>query len=257
MRTSITKNFLDKIHGNVFVSDSFHETTNNSKLQRKTAHKIPQSWIKVNFKTYQRLPKISLKGLSLPDSILASIMTKRRSVRQFSGKHITKKELHYLLFQSSGLTYPNKLLDQSRRPYPSAGARYPLEIYPLVLHCNNVEKGLYHYNVKEDSLELLLKGNHSKWLTKITGEQTWVSKSAVVFIITAVLDRTRIKYEDRGYRYVLLEAGHLGQNISLLTTELKMGSCALGGYIDSEVNKLLDIQLQKEVAIYVIAVGKI
>ena len=60
-----------------------------------------------------------------------------------------------------------------------------------------------------------------------------------VIIITGVLDRTRIKYKDRGYRYVLLEAGHMSQNICLLATELGLSSCALGGYIDSEFNKLV------------------
>jgi len=55
----------------------------------------------------------------------------------------------------------------------------------------------------------------------------------------------------------LLEAGHLGQNVCLLATERNLGVCPLGGYLDDEVNKLLDIQLQKEVALYMIAVGKI
>lgn len=69
--------------------------------------------------------------------------------------------------------------------------------------------------------------------------------------------RTRIKYGDRGYRLTLIEAGHLSQNILLLATELGLGSCPLAGFIDSEVNKLLDISLQKEVALYMIAIGKL
>jgi SagB-type dehydrogenase family enzyme len=84
-----------------------------------------------------------------------------------------------------------------------------------------------------------------------------VGKAAVILFITGVLDRTRIKYGERGYRYVLIETGHLGQNIALLATELGLGSCALGGFIDSEVNVLLDINLQKEFVLYLIAVGNI
>ena len=63
------------------------------------------------------------------------------------------------------------------------------------------------------------------------------------------MDRNRIKYYDRGYRFSLLEAGHLGQNICLLAEKRKLGSCPLGGYIDSEVDKLLDIQNTKEVTL--------
>lgn len=162
-----------------------------------------------------------------------------------------------MLFSSSGLISRGKSLDQSRRPYPSAGARYPLEVYPIVLNCIGLKKGLYHYNVKENFLELLLGEDLSKWLIKVTGGEGWIENAGVIFIITGVLDRTRIKYGNRGYRYALIEAGHLGQNLCLLATELGLGSCPLGGYIDEEVNKLLDINIQKESALYLITVGKI
>lgn len=128
---------------------------------------------------------------------------------------------------------------------------------PIILNCEGIRKGLYHYNVKENFLELLLEENLDKWIIKSTGREKWIKNAAVVFIITGVLDRTRIKYGDRGYRYALIETGHLGQNICLLATELNLGSCSLGGYIDEEVNKLLDIDSQKEVALYMIAIGKL
>ena len=54
-----------------------------------------------------------------------------------------------------------------------------------------------------------------------------------------------------------MEAGHLAQNLMLLTEESGLGSCAIGGYIDNEVNKLLDIQHTKEVTLYLITVGKV
>lgn len=130
-------------------------------------------------------------------------------------------------------------------------------MYPIILNCKGIEKGLYHYNVKENILEVLLKENLNRWIIKTTGGEKWIANSSVVFVITGVLDRTRIKYGDRGYRYSLIEAGHLGQNLCLLATELGLGTCPIGGFIDKEVNELLDIILQKEVALYLIAVGKI
>jgi len=197
MITNKTKRLLDKIHGNVFISDKFHLVTNKTKLNYISTKKIPQSWITINFKTYQRLPRISFKEIKLQKTRQSDLLSKRRSVRQFLGSAISKKELYYLLFQSSGLTYLGKSPDQSRRPYPSAGARYPLEIYPLILNCDNIEKGLYHYNVKEDVLELLLNKDLKEWISNITNGERWLEKAAVIFIITGVLDRTRVKYGDR------------------------------------------------------------
>ncbi|MBI2641937.1 SagB/ThcOx family dehydrogenase, partial [Candidatus Roizmanbacteria bacterium] len=138
-----------------------------------------------------------------------------------------------------------------------AGARYPLEIYLVVLNCFNLDEGLYHYNVKENILELLLKKDLSELLSKATGGEFWIKSIGVVFIITGVLDRTRIKYGDRGYRFVLIEAGHLAQNICLKATEFGLGTCPIGGFIDDEVNQLLDIHIQKEFTLYLIAIGHV
>lgn len=254
--TNNTKKLLEKIEGEQFASDKFHNFTNNKRLDASSIKDIPQSWIKIHFKTYPRLDRMKLGNIKIPTNKLSVILRKRRTIRQFSGFSISKSELYYLLFYSSGLISLGKSLDESRRFYPSAGARYPLEVYPIVLNCEGIKRGLYHYNIKENLLELLLKEDLSKWIIKTTGGEKWITNAAVVFIITGVLDRTRIKYGDRGYRFILIEVGHLSQNMLLLATELGLGSCPMGGYIDSEVNKLLDIDLQKEVALCLIAVGK-
>jgi len=259
MKKHYTRKLLEKLEGEQSISDKFHISTNNKKLDppnKLTSKNTPKSWIKIYFKTYPRMNKIKLNEIKFQANKLSDIFRKRSSVRHFSNIPISKKELSYLLFASCGLINLGKTLDESRRPYPSAGARYPLEVYPLVLNCEEIKNGLYHYNVKENSLELLLEEDLRYWVTKNTNGEKWTATTAVIFIITGVLDRTRIKYGERGYRYALLEAGHLGQNICLLATELGLGSCALGGYIDQEVDKLLDIDLQKEFTLYLIAVGK-
>lgn len=250
-----TKKLLKTLEKNALVSDQFHKVSSNKKIVKTDLKDIPQSWVKVNFKTYPRLPKVYFKH-SLPDKKISVLIRKRRSIREFSGSPISLKQLHYLLLNSAGIINPYNDIDQSRRSYPSAGARYPLEVYPLILNCVGVEKGLYHYSVKEDCLELIQKGNLENELLRGTGGEEWLKQAAVVFIITGVLDRTRIKYYERGYRFVLIEAGHLAQNICLLTTELDLGCCPLGGFIDSYFDELLDISLQKEFSLYLLAVGR-
>lgn len=257
MTNNNVKKLLEKIEGKQSISDKFHSLTKNKRLSTTITKDVPQSWIKIHFKTYPRLDKVNLNNVKMPVSKLTELLRRRRSIRQFSGLPISKKELSYLLFSSSGLTRLGKTFDDSRRSYPSAGARYPLEVYPIILNCEGLKKGLYHYNVKENSLELLLEEDLGKWLIEATGGEKWTTKVAVVFIITGVFDRTRIKYGDRGYRYALIEAGHLSQNLCLLATELGLGTCPIGGFIDDKVNQLLDIKFQKEFSLYVIAVGKL
>lgn len=247
---------LKRIEGKVSLSDKFHEKTNNREISSVDLKKIPESWTKVHFKTYPRFEKIVLNSTAQINGI-GSVMRQRRSIRQFSGVSLSKRALSNILYSGCGIIKPDKNIDNSRRPYPSAGARYPLEVYPIILHCKGFEKGLYHYNVLEHSLELILEQDLSNWLSKTMGKETWVLSSSTVFIISGVFDRTRIKYGDRGYRYALLEAGHLAQNFCLLATELGLGSCPIGGYVDSETDKLLDIQHTKESVLYLIAIGKV
>lgn len=257
MKKNDTQKLLEKTEGKQSISDKFHAFTNNKKLDVSSIKVFPESWTRIHFKTYPRFDRINLNNIEIPVNKLTGILRKRRSTRQFSGLSISKVELVYLLLLSCGLISFKKSIDETRRPYPSAGARYPLEVYPLILNCEGIKRGLYHYNVKENSLEIILEEDLKKWLIQVTGGEKWIVNTSVVFIITGVLGRMKIKYNDRGYRYMLIEAGHLGQNICLLATELSLGVCPLGGYIDDEVNKLLDINLQKECSLYLIAVGKL
>lgn len=92
-------------------------------------------------------------------------------------------------------------------------------------------------------------------MAKITG-QDWVKKSSAVLIISAIYKRTEIKYGSRGFRYVLLEAGHVGQNIYLIASALKLKCCVIGGYLDKEINALLDLDPDQEIVLYLIALAK-
>lgn len=254
-KTSTTK-LLRQVEGKAYISDIFHKKTNNKTLDAKSdPNNWPDSWKKIHFKTYPRLEKIPLQVLELDD--VNTIILKRRSIRHFTGKPITIGQLSYLLHSSCGLIHLDGDFDNTRRPYPSAGARYPLEVYPIILSVEGLEKGLYHYNVRDSVLELLLEKDLSSWISDVFGKQDWMLQSSVVFIITGVLDRSRIKYRDRGYRFSLIEAGHLGQNICLFAAKIGLGTCPLSGYVDEEVDNLLDIQHTKEVTLYTVVLGNI
>lgn len=257
MKRNYKHQLLEQLEGKRCPSDEFNRVTNNKAVAVKSPKKIPKSWTTVHFKTYPRLNKIRLtKIFSKKESLLIHTLKRRRSTRIFSSVPISIKDLSYLLLYSSGIVNFKSELDESNRFYPSAGARYPLEIYPLVVNgTEDLKAGLYHYNVKEHFLEILLENDLKRSLLEATGNFEQITNASVVFIITGVLNRTRVKYGDRAYRYVLLEAGHMAQNLLLLATGLEMANLAVGGYVDSKITKLLDLELVKEVPLYMIVVG--
>ena len=145
-------------------------------------------------------------------------------------------------------------MNKKLRVSPSAGARYPLEIYPLIFSAKDLDCGIYHYNVKSHSLELLKKGDFKSQFFKCVG-QDMILKCSMLIVISAIFNRTKDKYGERGYRYVLLDAGHLAQNAYLIATRLSLGCCTIGGFLDNEINKLLKIDGLTESSIYLIAIG--
>lgn len=79
----------------------------------------------------------------------------------------------------------------------------------------------------------------------------------MVLVFTTVFQRLRWRYQERTYRYALLEAGHLGQNVYLTATSMGVEACAVGAFLDDGLNAMLDIDGQQEAALYLLSVGNV
>lgn len=218
--------------------------------------KWPEAWHTTYYKSYPRLPKVSLeKGLLT--KALGDVLHRRVSRRDFSSRPLTKKELSILLQYSCGISTTFEDEDRWRRTYPSGGARYPVEIYPLVLiPPDDLGPGLYHYNVENHQLDVLWDHQFSKEEIASFFRYPWAREASVVIVMTAVFWRSQDKYGERGYRYILIEAGHIGQNLSLCAGALELKCCALAGTYDQKVEQVLDIDGVTESVIYALAFGK-
>lgn len=232
-----------------------------TKLKRLAEHakKYPSIWSKIFYKEYPRYPQIVLPvSTEVEKTDLFRTLISRKSTRKFSNRKLGMNEISKLLFFSAGI----KSTDVNgfpKRVYPSAGARYPLETYIIILrHVSGLEKGIYHYNIKMHSLETLRNGNLSKEIELIAGgvNRDTAKKSAFFMVVTAVFGRTEIKYGKTSFRLILLEGGHLAQNVALVASALGLGSCFIGGFIDDYLTKLLELDPEKELPIYIIALGK-
>src|SRR5581483_8006268 len=217
--------------------------------------KWPKTWKTVVFKEYPRLDKIILPDpLPLKNSLLTESLMKRKSIRNFSVEKFSLQKLSSILYWSGGLRENNPPW-QGKRFYPSGGGRYPLEIYVLSQNAE-LSQGLYHYNLRSHSLEILIDDEAINTGDFFSHDNTpWIKEAGCLLIITACFRRNTIKYGDRGYRHLLIETGFFGQNIYLVSTAMGIASCASGGYIDDKLNNLLDVDGIDESVIFVMASG--
>jgi len=143
------------------------------------------------------------------------------------------------------------------RAAPSAGALYPIEIYPVVRSVEGVKPGIYHYHVLSHALELIIEGGRSAQLAEACLSQRFIERAAVALVLTAVYGRTTQKYGERGYRYATLDCGHISENVYLAATAMGLGACAVGAFDDDRVNLLLGVDGEEESALLVLPVGPV
>lgn len=239
------------------ASKVFHKATKIKKLAKPLDPKEwPKIWTTVDFKSYPRYPYFKLPEPHLNTKLsFKEILITRRSIRTFSKTPLTLQDLSNLLFYSAGIK-GESYITGGERFYPSAGARYPLEIYPLILNVKDLKPGIYHYYVKKHGLEELYTGDKAKKMILSTFNPDWVYSSSFILIISAVFYRTQIKYYERGYRHILAEVGFLSQNVYLVSTALGFVCCSLGGYYDDGLNKLIDLEEDVEAVVGAIALGR-
>lgn len=139
-----------------------------------------------------------------------------------------------------------------RRTVPSAGALYPLELYVVSRDVPGLEPAVHHYDPLSHRLEELWPVPEET--LSIFADPAPAQAPLLVFV-TAMLWRTRFKYGLRGYRFALLEAGHLMQNLVLAAAALELAAIPIGGFYDRRVEAVLRIDGVNEVALYCAAVG--
>ncbi|MFN4217373.1 MAG: SagB/ThcOx family dehydrogenase, partial [Brevinematales bacterium] len=134
-----------------------------------------------HFKIYPDVEYIflgSVVDLFTDESIsIEEAIVRRRSVRTFSQRVMSFEVFAKILVFSCGITgeMPYDTGDvQYLRASPSAGALYPLEVYPVVFRVDGLEPGLYHYSVSKNAIGLLKKGDFSEFVVSLWTEQQMI-----------------------------------------------------------------------------------
>lgn len=211
------------------------------------------------FRNYPGAP-LHLLPHAHPANAVEQTVARRRSVRRFTGAPLSLGELSRLLAFTNGLTGRLDPVegqpDQPLRAAPSGGALYPVEVYVVVQAVAELSPGVYHYRVDAHGLELLLPGVFTAQLGEITSDPATFAGAAATFVLTAVFDRSHFKYGERAYRFTLLEAGHICQNLLLTATAVELGAVAVGGFLDDDVHELIGVDGVDEASICLVPVGR-
>jgi len=209
-------------------------------------------------KRHSHVESIALPPSDLPATSFADLIARRRTTGNLGTGPLDLRRIATLLRSSYGVTGRIKLShggEQSFRAAPSAGALYPLDIYPVVLAADVLAAGIYHYDPLRDVLELLRLGDTRAALLEALPMKQLAERCPVAFVITATFWRSRFKYGQRGYRFALLEAGHLAQNVLLAAEALELAAAPIGGFYDRQLSEYLEIDGVNEGPLYVIPIG--
>jgi SagB-type dehydrogenase family enzyme len=165
-----------------------------------------------------------------------------------------ESELSQLLWAAQGITRESRGVDF--RTSPSAGALFPIETYLVIHDVEGIDAGLYHYDVEHHRLDQLKLGNFRTEIARAALDQRFAAHANVVFVWTAIFERSKWKYRERAYRYIYLDAGHIAQNAALAAVALDLGSCQIGALYDGEANDLLGVDGVEESTVYMTVVGR-
>lgn len=200
------------------------------------------------------------EAIALPggEGGLLELLRRRESCRSFAPRQLSAVTLGELLTGTYALaravTFPNGI-EMEARTVPSAGGLYPLELYLLLRCVEGIADGVYHYRVRDHAIERLAELPEREALSAALLAEPFLEHANAIVLFAAVLDRTLHKYGARGYRYILLEAGHAAQNLCLLAAERGLSSLCVGGFIDTRMNALLGLKDGREAVVYCVGTG--
>lgn len=205
---------------------------------------------------YKEYPNNHRIKLPRPDGLSVSLVesiAERKSVRSFSPRPLTLPQLSALLLTADGLTHT--LGKYTLRSAPSGGALYPVDMYVVAMAIDSLAPGVYHFHAGDSSLTTLVEGNLGRRLAGAALDQGFIADAPVAIVLTARFERSTKKYADRGYRYAYIEAGSICQNIYLAATALRLGTVAVGAFIDQAVDDIIGIDGVEEAALLIMPIG--
>ena len=207
----------------------------------------------MHFKDLSQLPRLALGDPAVTPVL--DLVVSHASSRAFRRSPLLRSQLAALL---KGISI-NRIGGQtnyagSLRTYPSAGARYPVDTYLLVLQSEDVEPGAYFFDPRDFSIRQISHRDYVNAVVEVFGEG-WTADASLVVFFVAQWHRSNIKYGDRGFAYAYIEAGHMAQNLILIARHLGLAICPVGGFWEDRVEGIFRLVTPEESPLYALLIG--
>lgn len=200
-------------------------------------------------------------ALTLPDPLrgkdLIGLMARRRTVRRARDLPVTLEQLSDCLFSGLGITgwMQNCVGRLPLSMTPSGGGRNPYEAFVFARDINGLARGVYHYSALGHSLERVAELGDDD-ITELIGGQEWGDDKPCMILLCAHMERTMWKYEDpNAYRVVMIEAGHIGQNIMLVATQNGLTACPTAALDHNRARQILGLKDLTQAPIYALTLS--
>ena len=202
------------------------------------------------------LPPPRLDGIVSVEAALRN----RRSIRSYANDPLTLTDVSQLLWAAYGITKTFEgappFVRGGFRTAPSAGARFPLDLYLAAFDVTGLPPGIYWYQSETHKLMRISEGDKRAEVSEASFNQDQFKTAAAVIVYSAVYERTTVKYGGRGRdRYVCMDLGHSAENVYLQAYALKIGICAIGAFTDLWLRKTFRMTRAEE-PLYVMPLGR-
>jgi SagB-type dehydrogenase family enzyme len=232
-------------------TSEIHQQTRNTLLGPVGRKWWPATRKTRRTKAYAGRERIALPAPASPGvRSLADVIGDDRGAVGFAGEALGLADLSRLLHFTNGVTDPPML-----RAAPSAGALYAGEIYLVAERVTGLESGVYYYLPPSHALVRIRQGPGIEVVRHALERPGQIASAPVVLLLTNVFGRYGWRYANRGYRYALIDTGHIGENLRLVARSAGLVDTALPRFHDERLNELLGIDGRQEAVCAVHAVG--
>jgi len=238
----------------------YHNLTKHSYQSiRASRHYLDWSNQPSPFKIYPSIQATAL-AQSLVQTLAPAVeVVASTGVKPTEEKNPDLLQLASILYYSAGVTkhktYPGGEIHF--RAAACAGALYPIEVYVVTAGIDELDAGVYHLNPEDFALRQLREGDFRGVLARATGENKQVSSAPVTLIFAAISFRSSWKYRDRAYRYHFWDNGMILANALAMAAAHKLPAEIVMGFVESDVNKLIGIDGQQELALSLLTLGHV
>lgn len=248
---------MDKIKNNRrFMKSNFEEM---DEIQTDQEMKLPQPPLEKPYGEEAEIIDLPIVNEAVVrNKNIYECMKNRRSRRKYAKEPVTLEELSFLLWATQGVDKVTENKYATLRPVPSGGARHPFETYLAVSNVEGMKKGVYRYlPLSHKLLFMYEEENIAKLVVSATRDQKFTGRSAVTFIWSCIPYRSEWRYSFSAHKTMLLDAGHVCQNLYLACEAIGCGTCAIAAYDQLLADRLVRVDGEDEFSIYIAPVGKL